>query len=365
MATEQAFMGEEVNWKKMMLLFLQRIWIIVCMGVAGAVIGSSLYLLIAVVFSGPTKYKVDGGFYIEFAEGMLEAHDYYNAYTWNSVVHQDQIMDATMNALQAAGVSGIERTYVADSIQADILSDVRYLCLAVTCDDPEKASLIFDACELALIQFGQNMKEFDSISVTHQPEPQAIIVPVMTWRAGTIGTTIGIFLAVFALMLSNLVDDSIYLQEELHDRYDLYVFGTISKASKKQSKLDLNWSKHCENELQNNISYRLNKSEQIAFIPVVDYMQEQTDISTISMLSDITEIAIESCFMPQKEEGFNKLRACDGIILGIPYGAKNGKLIRKYIDELQKQDCKIVGAILIEADARFQRKYYQSCFRKG
>ena len=53
-----------------------------------------------------------------------------------------------------------------------------------------------------------------------------------------------------------------------------------------------------------------------------------------------------------------------GVILGVPYGRKNGKLISKYMDILQKQDCAVLGAILIDADMRFQRRYYQDITKR-
>ena len=363
MAAEKAFMGEEVNWKKLLLLLQQRIWIIAMLGVAGAVIGSSLYLLIAVVFAGPTQYELEGGFYIQFADGVLDAHDYYNAYTWNSVVHQDKILDATMKALEEAGVV-LGREYVSNSMQADILSDVRYLTLKVTCDTPEYATKIFDACETAIIQFGLDMDEFDAISVTHQQQPHAMLLPDMTWRAGLIGITIGLILAFFGLMLSYVADDSVFLQEELQDRYDLFAFGVLGKTSKKETAADKEWNEYCQKECRMNLEYRLKGTDKVAFIPVVDFVKNGQQNDTISVLSDARQIQIESYSMPQNNEEFEQLRTCKGVILGVPYGRKNGKLISKYMDILQKQDCAVLGAILIDADMRFQRRYYQDITKR-
>ena len=363
MAAEKAFMGEEVNWKKLLLLLQQRIWIIVMTGVAGAVIGSSLYLLIAVVFAGTTQYEMEGGFYIQFADGVLDAHDYYNAYTWNSVVHQDKIMDVTMNSLNESGVV-LDREYVSNSMQADILSDVRYLTLKVTCDKPEYATKIFDACETAIIQFGLDMDEFDAISVTHQQEPHAVVLPDMTWRAGLIGTTIGLILAFLGLMLSYVADDSVYLQEELQDRYGLFVFGVLGKSPQKETAADKEWNEYCQKECRMNLEYKLNGIVKVAFIPVVDFVKNEHQNDTISVPSDARQIQIESYNMPRNNEKFEQLRTCKGVILGVPYGRKNGKLISKYMDVLQKQDCVVLGAILIDADMRFQRRYYQDITKR-
>lgn len=365
MNTDKALMGEEVNWKKLLLFFFQKSWIIIIAGVAGAVIGSSLYLLITAVFSGPVQYTVDGGFYIKFADGMLEAHDYYNAYTWNSVIHQDQIMDATMAALAQASVTEIDREYVSESMTADILSDVRYLTLKVTCDRPDYATQIFDACEYALEQFGQNMEEFEAIYVTHQPQPEEVVLPDLSWRAIVIGATIGLILAIFIFILGYIMDDSIYLQEELQNRYHLFVFGSLPKQTKNKKTVDMKWEAYCLREFESNLVYKLTKGDAVAFIPVKDMISNQKRAYGLSLWSHLEEITIENLEMPQNSSAFEKARTYKGIILGVPYGSRNGKLLQKYIMDLQKQDCNILGAVLVEADGNFQRKYYQSCFKRG
>lgn len=358
MTTERAMIEEEVNWKKLALLFLQKIWNIVIFGVAGALIGSSLYLLITVVFSGPTQYEVEGGFYITFAEGVLDAHDYYNAYTWNSVVHQDQIMLDTMAQLEKQGITDIDREYVENAVTADILSDVRYLTITVTCDREEYATKIFDACEEALIHFGQSMDEFDSITLTHQRQAKAIVIPVMTWRAAFLGALCGVILAFLGFMLLYVLDDSIYLQEELQDRYGLFSFGMIMKYKKKKSASDEKWEEYCSNECAGNLMHKLSREQKTAFIIVEDIVKKKKRKAEAIAFVTNADVSIDSIDMPETIEGFDKLRNYAGVILGVPYGAKNGALLTKYIRDLQKQDCKILGAVLIEADSSFLKKYY-------
>lgn len=355
MITDKAFMGEEINWKKFSLLLIQKIWMIVITGVAGAVIGSSLYLLINVVFAGPLQYQVEGGFYIEFAEGILDAHDYYNAYTWNSVVHQDKIMDIVKERLTELDMDA-DRARAELSIQADILSDVRYLTLTVKNEDAQYAMALFDACEDALIQFGQEMKEFDAISLTHKSSPNAIVFPMLTWRAGVIGGMCGIILAFLVFMLIYSLNDSIYLQEEMQERFQLFSYGVVLKESFK-SQLDKKWDEYCKRELKNNIRYRI-KDQEAAFIIVEDICRQGHQVP------ELIDVPLVPMAMPQSDIEFEMIRKKTGVILGIPYASGNGRLVKKYIDDLQKQDCPVLGAILIEADAGFLRKYYQTYLGK-
>lgn len=57
-------------------------------------------------------------------------------------------------------------------------------------------------------------------------------------------------------------------------------------------------------------------------------------------------------------EDLEKLRQSDGAILMIPWGRKNGNVIEKTLSFLGKQDCKVAGVIVYDADDKFLKKYY-------
>ena len=144
----------------------------------------------------------------------------------------------------------------------------------------------------------------------------------------------------------------------------MFAFGVLGKTSKKETAADKEWNEYCQKECRMNLEYRLKGTDKVAFIPVVDFVKNGQQNDTISVLSDARQIQIESYSMPRNNEEFEQLRTCKGVILGVPYGRKNGKLISKYMDILQKQDCAVLGAILIDADMRFQRRYYQDITKR-
>jgi len=57
-------------------------------------------------------------------------------------------------------------------------------------------------------------------------------------------------------------------------------------------------------------------------------------------------------------EDLNALRNSDGAIIVLPWGSKNGRITDKLIRFLEKQDCKITGAVLTNADDVFLKAYY-------
>ena len=57
-------------------------------------------------------------------------------------------------------------------------------------------------------------------------------------------------------------------------------------------------------------------------------------------------------------EDLDILRQSNGAILMIPWGRKNGNVIEKTLSFLGKQDCKVAGVIVYDADDKFLKKYY-------
>ena len=62
--------------------------------------------------------------------------------------------------------------------------------------------------------------------------------------------------------------------------------------------------------------------------------------------------------LSMQEEDLETLRKSGGAVLMIPWGSKNGSIVEKTVAFLEKQDCKIAGAIIYDAEDAFLRKYY-------
>ena len=73
-----AYWQEGIDSKALLVCFLQKLPYLLLLGVTGAVLGSGLYLLIAVMTSEGPKYQAETEYYIDFAEGRIDAKDYYN-----------------------------------------------------------------------------------------------------------------------------------------------------------------------------------------------------------------------------------------------------------------------------------------------
>ena len=138
-------MQQGVDSRAMLTVFLTKLPKLFLVAVAGAVLGSGLYLLIALNASRNACYVSETEYYIEFDEERYKARDYYNAFTWNDAVKGDEILGRAMEFLGA----GYDRDQVGTMITAAILSDVRYLTITVRGEDAAEVDAVRDALGMA------------------------------------------------------------------------------------------------------------------------------------------------------------------------------------------------------------------------
>ena len=62
---------------------------------------------------------------------------------------------------------------------------------------------------------------------------------------------------------------------------------------------------------------------------------------------------------------FCRIREADGVVLAVRYGGRNGKRLERALGNLKKQDGKVLGAVVVHADETFLKWYYMGEKRKG
>ncbi len=116
-----------IDSKALLVTLIRNLPRLLLLAVAGAVLGSGLHLVLVLYQSGRAMFVAETEYYVDFADGRLEAKDYYNDFTWNDVIATDLILGRMMEELGAS----YDRAEVKQMITADILSDVRYLTITV------------------------------------------------------------------------------------------------------------------------------------------------------------------------------------------------------------------------------------------
>lgn len=318
-----------MDLKRLGLLGLRKIWMVLLAALTGALAGCACYLVVHVVYAPAREYEAVGKLYIDFAEKSTgEAYQYYNGYTWDDLMKTDPILKYTMTLLP----EGYREDAVRDAVTAEILTDIRLLTITVRTHDPLQTKEILDATEQSLVHFATTMKELDQITVYRTTEPEAVIFDLQTGRVAVVCAVLCTLIALLLLFLYYAMDDTIYLPEDIPQRYGLPVLGVLG------------WR---EEELQANMNYRY-PGEKVGLLLLEETGENFPEVSAnpeTVRLSDGIQI-------------YGKLRGFDKVLVEVPCGQKNGKQLQHLLEQLKLQDCPADGVILSNGDQKFLDRYY-------
>jgi capsular polysaccharide biosynthesis protein len=291
-------MNQGIDSKALVTTLIMKIPILLAIAVAGAIIGSGLNLVIAVIKSGDEKYVSETEYYIEFADGRYEARDYYNAFTWNDVMGTDLILGKMMTLLG----DDYDRDTVKDMLEANIYSDVRYLKITVKSENYDEVVKVEETISPVLSEFGETMDEFTSIYKINDEGISKEETTYFTLRAALLGAFIFWFAALIVIMFKFCLGSSFYTKRDVTKTLDIPVFG---------------------------ISFKNGSYEGVKDMP----MQKYNDM------------------FYQDENDRDKLIAV------IPFGKPYREKIMDEIYDMELKGMKVSGAVITDADSRWYKIY--------
>lgn len=327
--TEKEWMNEGIDLKLILLLYRKKIWIVIAGALAGAAFAAGLYFLVHVVYAPEREYEAVSKLYLTFAEDDDgDAYQYYNGYTWNDLIKTEPILDKVIKELSASSRQ-FPREEVKEKITADILSDIRLLTITVRTNQVSETEEIIRALENALTVFGGEMPEFDRIEVIEHGSAELVVIEDETLRAAAAGFVIGFLFSLLGLAFVRIMDDSVYVPSDFEKRYAYPVLG-VKFAGNEQLGRD---------ELDARMQRIKEKSGEIQFIGTTSF-----------------------------PEAFATLKAVSGekknVVLEIPYGKGNGKLVGRCMAEAKFWQIEIMGAVITEADEKLYRMYFAAWNQK-
>lgn len=336
MEKENSYMKQLIDWKRIWLLFSKKIWLILLVTIAGALIGALGYKLVEKLTSEGQFYRVSSDFYIFFNEDD-HGVDYYNAYTWDSILRDDPVVDVVMESIPA----DISKEEVKAAISGEMIGDYRVLTVHATSPDPEEAQIIADAYEIGLAEFADRIDMLKKIEVWSQEEVMPVVEDDYVMNVALFSGMASFVLSILVLSFFYILDDSIYLEKDFMQRFPVPFLGMITKAR----------SQRTLQELKDNLAYVC--KEQAYYLVAWD-----NDIAkeTVDTLQEVAS-SIKGCISVQGED-LDVLRASAGAIIVLPWGGKNGRIADKLVSFLEKQDVRIAGAVLTDADDNFLKAYY-------
>lgn len=328
--------NEGMDLKKLCILLLHKFWIVILAAVIGAGLGAGIYLLHNVALSSNREYQAQSKVYLDFASDETgEVYQHYNGYTWNDLMSTNLIIDTTMSYLP----EDYTTEEVSEATLAEILSDVRLLTITITTSDAERTAKILDATDRALVEMGQREQEFIDIEIIKETEPKLLVADNRLVQAVLIGLVIGLVFMFIAVALGYVLDDRIYVPDDLRCVTKLpfagFSFSDNQEAADNRIDSDRNRKRiqRLQDDLEKNKAHLTNKFGELMTLE-------------LKKNEDITEQELANA------------RKADGVLLVIPYGKLDRSSLAYRIEQLSLQECKLAGIIIKDADMRFMKWYY-------
>lgn len=342
---DEKFWQEGMDGKRFALCLFRWIWLLPASGAVGAVAAVGLYLLATVVLEGKPGYEAFSQYRIYFdSEKYGEIQDYYNAYTWGDIMRTDEVLDYVMDYLP----EDVTRELVRSCVSVGQMNDVRIMPLSVVTQDAALSETIAEAYASGLPRFAQDLEGLTGMECWRMDEAVQVPRATRTGYAGGLGFFLGSAMAGFVLFIYLCLDDSVYLEEDLSGRYAWPVLGTVTRE--RDEKL--------LQEMRTNWDCLLAQREEV-WLAGPDLKKGKG--------------ILEECLAGRREgECFPRFREMpwpaslgdmahmreEGAVLLLPWGTRDGRLIRHMVLQLEKHQVEIVGAVLYDASDAFLRSYY-------
>lgn len=330
--------GEQPDARSVYLRTLRRLWVVPVSGAALALAFFLLYTAVIVSVRGQRQYQMTATYELTFAynENTQTAYDYYNAATWQGLLFTYPELCQTIEAGLPEGMTMEEAG--ADT-KADLISDVRFLSVTVTCDTKEKAEGLSRAIRTALVHFGETKEEFDAITFLSATDPTFVVVQDRSRNAALLGLVLGILFSVLFLWLRELLDDAVYTPEDVRKRYGIPALCVTAGQGKKPLPAFL------QAEGEKNKEALLEKTAGRILLCGLSREQERA-----------AEAALPGGrFAAAGEQN----PAGETVLLVLSYGSARGTREEHLLNRIRDLGGDVAGAVLLDADGGFLQHYYR------
>ena len=372
---DEKFWREGMDGKRFALCSFRRLWLFAAAGILGAAVSAALYLLITVVLAGPPEYQVFSQYRIYFdSEKYGEIQAYYNAYTWGAIMKTDEVVDYVMEALP----EGITKEQVKASVSVGAMNDVKIMPLTITTQDPELSETIAEGYVYGLDRFGHSIEGLDGMDCWLLEDAQEVPRGTKVPNAALLGLILGAAAGFFVWLIWYCLDDSIYLEADFENRYEIPVLGILTEEG------DASFRK----ELETVLSFRLKGREQVCVVdaaraaeslrkgrtadvepagrdrPQGSGRQERSGagiweqaVKNMELPLDCAELECAEYAWPFDGDEADHMRE-SGVLLLLPWGRGSGRMAGRLANRLEELQVPVLGAVIYGAKDSFLRSYY-------
>lgn len=369
----EEYLNRGMDLKRLALYLQKKIWLVIMLAILGATCGGIIYQVVRSMRM-PVEYEAVSKLYISFGHDESgEVYQYYNGYTWNDLLDTDSILDIVMTALP-----GYERRQVQDATTAEILSDIRLLTITVKGYNEKFVREIQDAVENGLREYARESKELDQIEVIRSGAPERVYWDDRTTSACVTGAILLGVLAMLVIGFNYVLDESVYVQEDVEKKYSFKVLGILTRNQKGLQPY--------AGELKANIHYIMGEKRSFAILDMdnhgdmrkleIERLLNRTDTDGFGRNVQVDEgfswhIPEEENSEPKgeweviafnenilSEEECRKIREIEGVIILLPFGKDTGRKTSRILSFLRNQDCQVLGMVIEQADEEFLNRYF-------
>lgn len=343
-------MQQGIDSRAMLAVFVTKLPRLLLMAVAGAVLGSGLYLMAALSRAQDLCYVSETEYYIQFAEGRYEARDHYNAFTWNDVLGTEPILGRVMELLG----SGFDKDRVKAMLSAKMPSDVRYLTILVRGQDPAEIEAVKNAVGTALEAFGTSKDTFDEIYKIKDLEIVREEISFFGWRAAFLGAAAAVGAGAFVTAFCFCLGSAFYTKTDMAVRLGIPACGMTFRGECRGNRKG-SLERRQEEMLSENLKML---SERYASIWLLDASGGR---EAGAFLQDIRDRGLAA------GDGFRVYGAGErteedaAFVAVIPFGVLYREKIADEINDARLHGGRVVSAVLVQADRRWMRIYYACC----
>ena len=375
MEMNEEYLNKGMDLKRLALYLQKKIWLVVMLAILGATCGGIIYQVVRAM-KMPVEYTSVSKLYISFGNDENgDVYQYYNGYTWNDLIDADPILDIVMSNLP-----GYDADQVREATTAEILSDIRLLTITVKGDNEKFVREIRNAMESGLREYARNAEELNQIAVIRSGAPERVYWDERTTEACVTGAVILGILAVLIIGFSYVLDESVYVQEDLEKKYACRALGILTRNQKGLQPY--------ARELKANLRYLMGEERTFAVLDM-DNHADTRKLEVERLLNTDDEDGLLGT-MPAAEEDFTwnvpggekapevksewdiiafnenilsgeeckKIRETSGVVILPPFGKDTGRKTSRILSFLKNQDCKVLGMVIAQADEEFLNRYF-------
>lgn len=307
-----------MDMKKLLLCFLNKIWLVLIAVVIGAVLGGGIYMAVSVVPESEREYRAMAKVYLDFAPDETgEVYQAYNGYTWNDLMATDPFLNVTMDNLP----QGYTREEVMAATKAEILSDLRLLTITITAKDPGRCNAILQATCRSLTARGDAAKEFKRIEVIQEMEARLVTADVRIFQAALVGCMAAVMFTLIGMMLYYVLEDRICVASDFKQVTDVPFLGYAGAAGALGA------------DYERNLAYLKKKHGSI-------YVLSITQAEGI------------------REEYWQELEQAGSVAAVVSFGKVHAVYFEYLLEQLRLRGCEPAGVAIADADGKFLRRYY-------